>query len=164
VERQEDPTEFTEGFLQKIQQYFLECNGNSAVIQDFYESILVISTQCNECGRISSRNDNMLQFNLHIPSGNRKIPDVQQLYDSLFHQEILSGSNLYECESCKKKTKATQTTKMSKAPPVLNLHLIRYKYGKNQTPTKIMKKVNLSGVLEVTEDIDGGQTLKKNHT
>jgi len=26
VDRQEDPTEFTERFLQKIQQYFLECD------------------------------------------------------------------------------------------------------------------------------------------
>jgi ubiquitin C-terminal hydrolase len=164
VDRQEDPTEFTERFLQKIQQYFLECDRNSAVIQEIYESTLVISTQCNECGRISSRNDNMLQLNLHIPSGNCKTPDVQQLYDSLFRQETLSGRNLYECESCKKKTKATQTTKISKAPPVLNLHLIRYKCGKNQAPKKITKTVNLSKFLEVTEDIDGGQTLKKNYT
>ncbi len=42
VDRQEDPTEFTERFLQKIQQYFLECDTNSAVIQEIYESTLVL--------------------------------------------------------------------------------------------------------------------------
>jgi hypothetical protein len=55
------------------------------------------------------------------------LADVTQALDRFISQEHLDAG--YKCEKCGKVGKATKTSKLASIPPILTLHLKRFRYG-----------------------------------
>ena len=61
------------------------------------------------------------------PTANLALADVTQALDRFISQERLDSG--YKCEKCGKVGKATKTSKLASIPPILTLHLKRFRYG-----------------------------------
>ncbi|KAL7535470.1 hypothetical protein ACHAXR_010764 [Thalassiosira sp. AJA248-18] len=60
-------------------------------------------------------------------SHNMALADVQQALERFISSEHLDSG--YKCEKCGKLGKATKTSKLASIPPILTLHLKRFRYG-----------------------------------
>lgn len=56
---------------------------------------------------------------------------------AFFMRECLTGDERIECDSCKTLVECEKSFKISKLPPVLCLHVKRFKYNNNGTSTKL---------------------------
>lgn len=61
------------------------------------------------------------------PTSSLALADVTQALDRFISQEHLDSG--YKCEKCGKVGKATKTSKLASIPPILTLHLKRFRYG-----------------------------------
>mmetsp|Transcript_57434 Transcript_57434/g.121874 ORF Transcript_57434/g.121874 Transcript_57434/m.121874 type:complete len:858 (+) Transcript_57434:159-2732(+) len=61
------------------------------------------------------------------PTSNFPLADVQQALERFISSEHLDSG--YKCEKCGKLGKATKTSKLASIPPILTLHLKRFRYG-----------------------------------
>lgn len=61
------------------------------------------------------------------PAANVGLADVQQALERFISSEHLDSG--YKCEKCGKLGKATKTSKLASIPPILTLHLKRFRYG-----------------------------------
>lgn len=61
------------------------------------------------------------------PTTNMPLADVTQALERFISSEHLDSG--YKCERCGKLGKATKTSKLASIPPILTLHLKRFRYG-----------------------------------
>ncbi|KAL3766213.1 hypothetical protein ACHAW5_002559 [Stephanodiscus triporus] len=61
------------------------------------------------------------------PTSNMPLADVTQALERFISSEHLDSG--YKCERCGKLGKATKTSKLASIPPILTLHLKRFRYG-----------------------------------
>jgi hypothetical protein len=61
------------------------------------------------------------------PASNMPLADVTQALERFISSEHLDSG--YKCEKCGKLGKATKTSKLASIPPILTLHLKRFRYG-----------------------------------
>ena len=61
------------------------------------------------------------------PTSNLPLADVTQALERFISSEHLDSG--YKCEKCGKLGKATKTSKLASIPPILTLHLKRFRYG-----------------------------------
>jgi len=61
------------------------------------------------------------------PTSNMALADVQQALERFISSEHLDSG--YKCEKCGKLGKATKTSRLASIPPILTLHLKRFRYG-----------------------------------
>ncbi|KAL3823735.1 hypothetical protein ACHAXA_004828 [Cyclostephanos tholiformis] len=61
------------------------------------------------------------------PASNMPLADVTQALERFISSEHLDSG--YKCERCGKLGKATKTSKLASIPPILTLHLKRFRYG-----------------------------------
>jgi ubiquitin carboxyl-terminal hydrolase 36/42 len=59
-------------------------------------------------------------------NANTPLAAVQEALERFTSQESVAG---YKCEKCRKGGKATKTSKLASIPPILTLHLKRFRYG-----------------------------------
>lgn len=56
----------------------------------------------------------------------RNLRHLDQCFDQFQFEELLSGENQYECDTCKKLVDAVKGMKLEKLPDILTLHLKRF--------------------------------------
>jgi len=66
-------------------------------------------------------------MNMNTPSSNNSLTDVTTALKKFIATEHLDSG--YKCESCGKVGKATKQSKLKAIPPILTLHLKRFRYG-----------------------------------
>jgi len=74
------------------------------------------------CGASSMSSSRSTNPTAHLP-----LADVQQALERFISSEHLDSG--YKCEQCGKLGKATKTSKLASIPPILTLHLKRFRYG-----------------------------------
>lgn len=117
-----------------------ESNGNEKKETNEYSYRLfcgkVESTvQCSNCNAVSSKIDPIEDIGLEvIPSSSKSssptpssLVDVTAALEKFVATERLDSG--YKCESCGKIGQATKATKLASIPPLLTLHLKRFRYG-----------------------------------
>ena len=81
------------------------------------------------------------------PTTNMPLADVTQALERFISTEHLDSG--YKCERCGKLGKATKTSKLASIPPILTLHLKRFRYG-------LGKKSHGGGGMGVHHGDNGG--------
>jgi len=81
------------------------------------------------------------------PTSNMPLADVTQALERFISSEHLDSG--YKCERCGKLGKATKTSKLASIPPILTLHLKRFRYGSG-------KKAGGGGGAYYQGEIGGG--------
>lgn len=128
--------------------------------------------KCSSCSNISSKIDPIEDIGLEVRSSftqsnsnwnpsasssfSSSLMDVMQSFQKFTATESLDCS--YKCESCGKVGKATKQVKLKSIPPILTLHLKRFRYGNERmaisssVPSR-RRTAELSGLL-----VDGGSS------
>jgi ubiquitin carboxyl-terminal hydrolase 36/42 len=92
---------------------------------------------CEFCKHSSSTFDPIEDVGLEVtvPSAGSSSPlsDVQTAFQRFARAEALDSN--YKCEKCGKLGKATKQSRLAKIPPILTLHLKRFRYGDRILPS-----------------------------
>lgn len=82
--------------------------------------------KCLKCGHINIRFEPFMYLSLPISNTCRSLDDCMDLY---LKEETLTGADQYYCEKCKEHVDGTKKQDLWMLPPVLIVHLKRFKYN-----------------------------------
>ncbi|XP_071484115.1 ubiquitin carboxyl-terminal hydrolase 40-like [Diadema antillarum] len=95
------------------------------LISRLYRGTVVNQITCEECKRVSEREEDFLDLTLAV-GGYVGVQDT--LRANYVEEETMEGSNQYRCDSCRKLVNARKGAKIRSLPPVLTLSLLRFSY------------------------------------
>ena len=91
-----------------------------------FRGIVESNVQCGSCGVTSCKMDPIEDVGLEVVSDGGQLADIDASFKRFIQSEDLDS---YKCEKCEKVGKATKTSKLASIPPILTLHLKRFRYG-----------------------------------
>jgi len=113
---------------------------NKSLVVDLFQGQLKNTCTCLSCGHTNIRFEPFMYLSLPINKKCRSIEDCMKIY---LQEETLTGMNQWYCSKCKEHRDATKKTDLWILPPILIVHLKRFKYdetgqvgSKNEQPIK----------------------------
>ena len=111
---------------------------NRSLVVDMFQGQLRNTCKCLKCGHVNIRFEPFMYLSLPITQSCRSVDDCLDLY---LQEDVLKGNDQYYCEKCKKHVDGTKKQDIWVLPPVLIIHLKRFKYNdygkvgsKNEAP------------------------------
>ncbi|XP_022323402.2 ubiquitin carboxyl-terminal hydrolase 44-like [Crassostrea virginica] len=182
---QQDAQEFLCELIEKVQTELCDLDLFDAV-SDMFQGQLVSQVKCLVCGNISKTREPFMDLSLEFPdryqftSLNARIAqDICHVTEMLYkftEEETLEGK-IYRCEKCnaRRKSKSTNSTfteaqkrlLLKKLPPVLRLHLKRFRWSGRNHREKICTQVAFDEVLDIEpfcdkSEMEGGESYQYN--
>eukprot|EP01138_Halocafeteria_seosinensis_P016123 gb/GECG01016452.1/.p1 GENE.gb/GECG01016452.1/~~gb/GECG01016452.1/.p1 ORF type:complete len:1429 (+),score=205.54 gb/GECG01016452.1/:1-4287(+) len=145
---QQDVQEFNKLLLAHLSKTFKTSSRKNVqqIVENVFEGATLWETKCCECHFASQRDETFLE--LSVPLHNKD--SLQDSLNSLFNPEYLTDDNAYMCPQCNKKCEAVRQQKVNRAPPVLNLQLLRFVYDlQTLTKKKLRHQVDFSAELSL---------------
>jgi ubiquitin carboxyl-terminal hydrolase 8 len=99
---------------------------NKSLIVDMFQGQVKNTCKCLKCGHINIRFEPLMYLSLPITKACRSVDDCLDLY---LKEENLKGADQYYCEKCKGHVDGTKKQDIWMLPPVLIVHLKRFKYN-----------------------------------
>lgn len=99
---------------------------NKSLIVDLFQGQLRNTCRCNVCGHQNIRFEPFMYLSLPISDSCETLQDCLDLYIST---DELRGENRWYCEKCKKHRDGTKKIDLWILPPILIVHLKRFKYN-----------------------------------
>merc|ERR1712137_422485 len=93
-------------------------------IQTIFEGLLVNETRCLCCENVTSRDESFLDLSVDIEQ-NSSVTHCLRNFSSV---ETLRGSDKFYCNSCRSLQEAEKRMRLKCIPPILIVHLKRFKY------------------------------------
>jgi ubiquitin carboxyl-terminal hydrolase 8 len=111
---------------------------NRSLVVDMFQGQLRNTCKCLKCGHVNIRFEPFMYLSLPMSKSCRSVDDCLDLY---LQEDTLKGNDQYYCEKCKKHVDGTKKQDIWVLPPVLIIHLKRFKYNdygkvgsKNEAP------------------------------
>jgi len=101
---------------------------NKSLIVDLFQGQVRSTCSCRKCGYKNIRFEPFMYLSLPISNSCRSVEDCLMLYLS---EEDLTGNNQWYCEKCKCHVDATKKIDLWITPPILIIHLKRFKYNES---------------------------------
>lgn len=99
---------------------------NKSLVVDLFQGQLRNTCRCNKCGHTNIRFEPFMYLSLPISDSCQTLQDCFDLFVST---DELKGENRWYCEKCKKHRDATKKIDLWITPPILIVHLKRFKYN-----------------------------------
>mmetsp|Transcript_54873 Transcript_54873/g.59483 ORF Transcript_54873/g.59483 Transcript_54873/m.59483 type:complete len:644 (+) Transcript_54873:95-2026(+) len=99
---------------------------NKSLIVDMFQGQLRNTCKCLKCGHVNIRFEPFMYLSLPITKACKSIDDCIDLY---LKEENLKGADQYYCEKCKDHVDGTKKQDLWMLPPVLIVHLKRFRYN-----------------------------------
>jgi ubiquitin carboxyl-terminal hydrolase 8 len=99
---------------------------NKSLVVDLFQGQLRNTCRCSVCGHKNIRFEPFMYLSLPITDACRNLQDCLDLYIST---DELKGENQWYCEKCKKHRDGTKKIDLWILPPILIVHLKRFKYN-----------------------------------
>ena len=125
---------------------------DSANIKNIFGTQLQSEIICQSCKASSKVHENALDVSLALSNN---VHSLESAFEGFTKTEILSHSNKYNCEKCKKLVVANKKMTVSSCPAVLTIQLKRFDFSKSLKGTKI------SNHIAFDEAFDLGPFLSK---
>jgi ubiquitin carboxyl-terminal hydrolase 12/46 len=93
-------------------------------VDELFQGRLVSETQCLQCESVSTREEPFYDLSLEIEQ-NCSVTACLRQFSS---KETLDGSDKFSCDQCSCKQEAQRHLRVAALPPILCLHLKRFKY------------------------------------
>lgn len=138
------------------EQWKLHLMRDRSIIVDIMQGQLKSSLTCEECGYVSVKFDPFMYLSLPVIADEEEV-DLESLLDAFLRPERLSGDEQWYCSKCKKHVDAVKKFDLWKLPPVLMIHLKRFKYSRTGVRTqKINTMVNFPVLQLELDDYTSG--------
>eukprot|EP01114_Cavostelium_apophysatum_P023139 TRINITY_DN8623_c0_g1_i1.p1 TRINITY_DN8623_c0_g1~~TRINITY_DN8623_c0_g1_i1.p1 ORF type:complete len:343 (-),score=70.53 TRINITY_DN8623_c0_g1_i1:56-1084(-) len=135
--------------------------GGKTAVHKMFEGILTNETKCLTCETKTSKDESFLDLSLDIEQ-NTSLTHCLRSFGAI---EMLSGQDKFYCDVCHSKQEAEKGIKIKKLPPILVLHLKRFKYIEQvQSYKKLFYRVVFPFELRLqctTEDAVDAERLYK---
>ncbi|KAM9402479.1 ubl carboxyl-terminal hydrolase 18 isoform 1-T1 [Salvelinus alpinus] len=148
---QQDADEVFLSILNLIQQQMSD-KALAQEIHSLYKVTMETYLQCLECKYIETGTSFLLSLPMHIRESHDSLEDCIRFFFEL--QELRDGDKCY-CERCGEKTPSKQGFKLISLPPVLCLHLKRFRHSHGYT-RKLHLKVTFPETLNISEILTAG--------
>ncbi|XP_008281142.1 ubl carboxyl-terminal hydrolase 18 [Stegastes partitus] len=124
---QHDADEVFLSILNLVQQQ-IDDKALALEIQNLYKISVETHLQCLDCTSIQTRSSYMLSLPLHIKEDTNSLEGCMT---SFFEHQELRGRDRWFCAQCGRKTTSKQGVKLLSLPPILCVHLKRFRnmYG-----------------------------------
>lgn len=99
---------------------------NKSLIVDMFQGQLRNTCKCLKCGHVNIRFEPFMYLSLPISKSCKSLNDCIDVY---LQEESLTGADQYYCEKCKTHVDGTKKQDLWMLPPVLIVHLKRFKYN-----------------------------------
>jgi ubiquitin carboxyl-terminal hydrolase 12/46 len=93
-------------------------------VQELFEGVLTNETRCLRCESITSRDEAFLDLSVDVTQNS----SISQCFANFCAVERLAGGNKFFCDACNTLQEAHKSLHVKRAPPVLVLHLKRFKF------------------------------------
>ncbi|XP_065188483.1 ubiquitin carboxyl-terminal hydrolase 3-like [Sycon ciliatum] len=143
--QQQDAHEFMRYLLDRLHYELVtlvdhKTGDSTTIVNRMFGGVLRNEVDCLECRQKSIKHDPFLDLSLGIPErfaqrkgrGKEKELGVCHLKDCISHfcdMEELSDTEQYLCEKCRQRQRSTKKFYLRDLPPVLCLHLKRFRYA-----------------------------------
>eukprot|EP01059_Diplonema_ambulator_P006653 TRINITY_DN16299_c0_g1_i1.p1 TRINITY_DN16299_c0_g1~~TRINITY_DN16299_c0_g1_i1.p1 ORF type:complete len:412 (+),score=54.79 TRINITY_DN16299_c0_g1_i1:42-1238(+) len=94
------------------------------LVQDFFEGTLAAEMKCLTCESVSSREEEFLGLSVDIAQNISLLCTLRNFSKG----ETMDRDNKFHCDHCRSLQEAKRSLKMKTAPPILAIHLKRFKY------------------------------------
>lgn len=98
---------------------------NKSLVVDIFQGQFRNTCTCRQCGHRNIRFEPFMYLSLPISDSCRTLQDCLELY---LQTDVLDGVNQWYCEKCKEHVDATRKIDIWILPPILIIHLKRFKY------------------------------------
>ena len=128
---------------------------NKSIVVDLFQGQLRSTLECCHCGYKRVKFDPFMYLSLPVPEGKarREPATLDDCLREFAKEEMLTGDEQWRCSKCKDFRDAKKKFDIWKVPPVLIVHLKRFKY----LPTGERRKVR------TFVDFPGGNWSLRNH-
>jgi len=109
---------------------------NKSIIVDLFQGQLKSAVTCSECGFTSIKFDPFMYLSLPIVGCS-----LEDCLKAFISNEELTGDEQWVCPKCKKAVDATKKFDLWKLPPILIVHLKRFKYSRSGRRRKISEEI-----------------------
>jgi len=99
---------------------------NKSLVVDMFQGQLRNTCKCLKCDHVNIRFEPFMYLSLPITKACKSIDDCMDLY---LKEEFLKDNDQYFCEKCKAHVDGTKKQDIWMLPPVLIVHLKRFKYN-----------------------------------
>ncbi len=99
---------------------------NKSLVVDLFQGQLRNTCKCLVCGHVNIRFEPFMYLSLPIADTAESLDDCIDLY---LNEETLEGADQWYCEKCKTHVDATKKSDLWILPPILIVHLKRFKYN-----------------------------------
>jgi ubiquitin C-terminal hydrolase len=119
-------------------------NGAASTTEDeeysfsLFRGLVESNVTCEYCKASSSTVDPIEDIGLEVTSSTPALADVQSAFTRFAGAEPLDSN--YKCEKCGKVGKATKQSRLKSIPPILTLHLKRFRYGDSRVGADAMPR------------------------
>jgi len=97
---------------------------NKSIIVDIFQGQLKCTLKCKVCSNLVVKFDPFMYLSLPLSNETKTLDDCLKLF---CEEESLTGDNQWYCPKCKKHVDATMRTDLWTLPPILIVHLKRFK-------------------------------------
>lgn len=157
---QEDSHEFLRLLIDAMQKSCTKARSASSTSEDdteypfqLFRGTVESKVQCESCQATSSTIDPIEDIGLDVSANSNygkvtpppnALADVSSAFTKFKAEENLEG---YKCEKCGKTGKATKQSRLASIPPILTLHLKRFRYGTSTEEVAARRRSEISQLL-----------------
>ncbi len=120
-----------------------------SIIKNLFGGMTHVVINCGYCNNKVHNFDIFQVLQLSINSNN-----LYDCLDSFINPESFDNHNMYTCEFCGRKTKASKNTTIWSPPPILIIQLKRFKFNNSYIPYKITDLIEYPHELNINKYID----------
>lgn len=125
------------------ESWFSHLKRNKSVIVDLFQGQLKSTLQCRVCSFTNIKFDPFMYLTLPIALGSSHIlQDTNECLEAFTTRETLSGDECWRCSKCKEFVEAEKKFDLWKTPPILVVHLNRFKFSRRYKRVKVQDKVS----------------------
>jgi len=121
---QEDSHEFLRLLIDAMQKSTKE--NDQTYPFKLFRGTVESNVSCSSCHATSSTIDPIEDIGLEVTSTSAHLADIPSALTKFTHEEPLTG---YKCDKCGNTGRATKQSRLASVPPILTLHLKRFRYG-----------------------------------
>lgn len=126
-----------------------------SIIVDLFQGQLRNEIRCSECNHTSVKFDAFMYLSLPVSDTCHSIDDCLDLFCAA---EVLAGENQWYCSKCKRHVDATKKFDLWTLPPILIVHLKRFKFTRSGRKKKIDRQLKYP-----LEGWNLSRSMKSNH-
>lgn len=117
--------------------------GDTSLVVDLFQGQYLSQLKCQTCKHTSTTYNAFSSLSLPIVSKGliNHQSSLKACFDEFVKPEVLDGDNAWFCPHCKQKRRTLKTMQISRLPPVLIIHLKRFKHGKTGAVNKLETSV-----------------------